>query len=74
MNDGEKLLARLGPEALRRLRKMAACEETTEKSRIEIYKWMAEMCLGKPGSRSGRSEEGEAVSIRFDGELEEWSG
>ena len=75
MSDGEKLLARLGLEALRKMRRMANNEETAEKNRIDIYKWMAEMYLGKPGSRVSREPEEEGpVRIRFDGELEEWSG
>ena len=75
MNEGEKLIGRLGLEALKKMRRLANDPETAEKNRIDIYKWMAEMYLGKPGSRVGRmEEEGEPVTVRFDGELEAWSG
>lgn len=77
MNEREaRLLQRMGMEALRKMRQMANDPETAEKNRIDIYKWMAEMYLGKPSGRSGREsdEAVSAVSVRFEGELEEWSG
>ena len=54
--------------------RMAEDEGTQEKSRIEIYKWIAEMALGKPSVSKPESTPTTGGSLRFEGELEDWAG
>jgi hypothetical protein len=78
MTAGKRELMRLGREALRRLSCLADEEGTSEKSRIDIYKWLAEMAFGKPASRAAAGEDtaknSAPASVRFEGELDEWAG
>lgn len=78
MAAGKRELMSLGREALRRLSHLADEEGTSEKSRIDIYKWLAEMAFGKPASRAAAGEEAAKSaapsSVRFEGELDEWAG
>lgn len=73
-NSGKLSLGELGQRSLEQLYRMAEDEGTQEKSRIEIYKWIAEMALGKPSVSKPESTPTTGGSVRFEGELEDWAG
>ena len=82
--DEEKLIRdcvnEMGRQAVLRLFEMAESPETQEKSRIDIYKWFAEMACGRPGaarvstSREDADDSANVLTVRFEGEMEGWAG
>ena len=67
-------LSELGRQALAKLYMIAEDEATQEKNRIEIYKWIAEMALGKPSVPRQEATPQVSGTVRFEGELEDWAG
>ena len=71
----------IGADAPERLRKIADDPDTPLKLRVEIEKWIAEMVFGRPklqpgtgGDREGGGSKGDSsITVKFEGELEQWS-
>ena len=69
-----KRIQEYGSAAIDRLIEMAESEETNEKIRIDIFKWIAEMNFGKPSSvLTPDTAKENNTKITFEGKLDEWS-
>ena len=67
-----KEYARTSPE---RLKKIAQDENTPLKLKVDIEKWMFEIVYGKAPQQVDMNAEvkGNAVTVKFEGELKEWA-
>lgn len=71
----EQLLRDAATRSLKRLIELAESGECESKLRYDICKWLCEMHFGKPGA-SGRAGDtsDNTMTLRFEGELDKWSG